>query len=308
LQISVAVKAPIDLNHVGIFVRVVETGSFTAAAAASGLPKSSISRRVGALEAALGTRLLQRTTRRLRLTEAGERYFRQTRTALADLDEAAIELGELRREPRGVVRVTAANFGDGALAEVITAFTARHRGIHVDLTISGRRVNLIEEGFDLAIRAGFLEDSTLVARRVAQSELKLYASPDYLARRGTPRRLAEVAAHDCVLYRSSQGLFPWRLTGPRGAQTVRVRGSLVADDLGFIRHMVLAGAGIGMLPDTSADADVARGALVRLLPGHAVKGGAIYVVSPPLRHMPLRVALLRDHLIAELPRALRAGC
>lgn len=299
--------APIDLNHVGIFVRVVEAGSFTAAAADLGLPKSSISRRVTALETTLGTRLLQRTTRRLRLTDAGERYFRQTRAALTSLDEAASELADQGREPRGLVRVTAANFGDGALAEVITAFSQRYRGIHVDLTITGRRVNVIEEGFDLAVRAGFLEDSTLVARRVAQSELKLYASPDYLARRGTPRRLADVAEHECVRYRSSKGFLPWRLTGPRGSETVRVQGSVVADDFGFLHRMVVAGAGIGMLPETSADLDVARGTLVRLLPAHAMKGGAIYVVSPPLRHMPVRVALLRDHIIAELPRALRAS-
>ena len=299
-------KAPIDLNHVGIFVRVVEAGSFTAAAADLGLPKSSISRRVTALETTLGTRLLQRTTRRLRLTDAGERYFRQTRAALTSLDEAASELADQGREPRGLVRVTAANFGDGALAEVITAFSQRYRGIHVDLTITGRRVNVIEEGFDLAVRAGFLEDSTLVARRVAQSELKLYASPDYLARRGTPRRLADVAEHECVRYRSSKGfltLATHRTAGLRDRARARIRR----------RRRLRLPASHGRCGCRHRDA--ARHQCRRstwrvapwcdVLPGHAMKGGAIYVVSPPLRHMPVRVALLRDHLIAELPRALR---
>ncbi len=282
-------------------MRVVEAGSFTAAAAGLGLPKSSVSRRVAALERALGTRLLQRTTRRLRLTAVGQRYFQQARQALASLDEAGTELAAAVREPRGTVRITAADFGEGPLAQVIASFARLHPRIHVDLTITGRRVNLVEEGFDLAVRAGFLEDSTLVARRLARSELWLLASPAYLARRGTPRRLADLAQHDCVLYRGSTGLLPWRLSGPRGTETVRVSGSMTADDLGFVGRLVRAGAGIGLLPDSN----VADAALTRVLPAYALRGGAIYVLSPPLRHLPARVALFREHLVAELPRALK---
>ena len=300
----VADPASIDLNQIGVFVRVVESGSFTAAAAGLRLPKSSVSRKVAALESALGTRLLQRTTRRLRLTEAGQRYFRQARQAVVDLDEAANDLANLGLAPRGNVRISAADFDDGQLAEVIATFCRVHPQIHVDLTVTGRRVNLIEEGFDLVVRAGLLEDSTLVARKVARSELKLYAAPSYLARRGTPRRLADVARHDCVLYRSTKGHFPWRLNGPRGPETVRVSGSVTADDMGFVRRLVLGGAGIGLLPETLGETEVARDVLEQVLPAYAVRGGAIYVVSPPLRHLPARVALLRDHLIAELPRAL----
>jgi DNA-binding transcriptional LysR family regulator len=304
---SVAVRTPINLNLVGMFVKVVETGSFTAAAAVLGLPKSSVSRAVAALEEALGTRLLQRTTRRLHLTPGGQRYFQRAHQALGGLDDAASEVSDLGREPRGTVRITALDFGAGSLAEVITAFTRRHPEVHVDLTITGRRVNLVEEGFDLAVRAGLLEDSTLVARRVAHSELRLYAAPAYLARRGTPRRLADLAQHDCVLFRGPHGLLPWRLAGPRGRETVRVSGSVTADDLDFAGRLVLAGAGIGMLANNNVGARVARGDLVHLLPAYALRGGAIYVVSPPLRHVPARVALLRDHLIAELPRALAAS-
>lgn len=304
MENSVARSASIDLNQVGVFVQVVESGSFTAAAAGMRLPKSSVSRKVAALESALGARLLQRTTRRLRLTDVGQRYFRQARQAVLDLEEAAGELVNLGLAPRGTVRISAADFDEGPLGDVIAAFIRVHPQIHVDLTMTGRRVNLIEEGYDLAVRAGILEDSTLVARRVARSELKLYAAPAYLARRGTPRRLVDVAKHDCVLYRGSKGIFPWRLNGPRGLETARAAGSITADDMGFVRRMVLAGAGIGMLPETLGDAEVARRALVRVLPAYALRGGAIYVISPPLRHLPARVALLREHLIAELPRAL----
>lgn len=300
----VAATAPIDLNKVAMFVKVVEAGSFTAAAAGLRLPKSSVSRGVAALEEVLGARLLQRTTRRLNLTEAGRRYYQQARESLVGLDEAATEVSDREREPRGTVRITALDFGEGPIGEVIAAFTRRYPRIHVDMTMTGRRVKLVEEGFDLAIRAGLLEDSTLVARKVARSELGLYTSPAYVARRGAPRRLAELSQHDCVLFRGSTGLLPWRLTGPRGPETVRVSGPVTTDDIGFVARLVLAGIGIGMVPENLADPLAARGALVRLLPSYSVPGGAIYVVSPPLRHMPARVALLRDHLIAELPRAL----
>jgi DNA-binding transcriptional LysR family regulator len=302
----VARTASIDLNRVAMFVKVVETGSFTAAASELRLPKSSVSRGVAALEEALATRLLQRSTRRLHLTDAGRRYFQQARQALAGLDEAATELSDLVHEPRGTVRITALDFGESRLARIIADFTRRYPRIHVDLTMTGRRVNLVEEGFDLAIRAGVLEDSTLVARRVARSELGLYASPAHVARSGKPRRLADLAGHECVLYRTAAGLLPWRLTGPRGPESVRVSGSVTTDDLAFVHRLVLADAGVGLLPDIMADDAVARGALLRLLPAHAVRGGAIFVVSPPLRHVPARVALLRDHLIAELPLALKA--
>ena len=303
MERSVAASASIDLNQIGVFVRVVESGSFTAAAADLRLPKSSVSRKVSALESALGARLLQRTTRRLRLTEAGQRYFQRARQAVLDLDDASGELVNLGLAPRGTVRVSAADFDEGPLGEVVAAFVRQHPQIHVDLTMTARRVKLVEEGVDLAVRAGFLEDSSLVARKVARSELKLYAAPAYVTQRGMPRRFADLAKHDCVLYRGSEGILPWRLMGPHGRETVRATGPVTADDMGFVRRLVLTGAGIGLLPETLAAREVERRALVRVLPGYAVRGGAIYVVSPPLRHLPARVALLRDYLITELPRA-----
>jgi DNA-binding transcriptional LysR family regulator len=302
----VAARAPIDLNKVTMFVKVVETGSFTAAAAGLRLPKSSVSRGVSALEEALGARLLQRTTRRLHLTDAGRRYFQRARESLGGLDEAATEVSDLEREPRGTVRITALDFGDGAMSDVIAAFHRRYPRIHIDMTMTGRRVNLVEERFDLAVRAGLLEDSTLVARKVAQSELGLYASPDYLARHGIPRRFSELSRHECVLFRGTKEVFPWRLSGPRGPETVRVSGAITTDDIHSVCGLIVAGVGVGMVPDTLAEPLVARGAMVRLLPAYSLRGGAIYVVSPPLRQLPTRVALLRDHLIAELPRALAA--
>lgn len=290
-----------DLNHVATFVRVVESGTFTAAAAALGLPKSSVSRGVTALEEALGVRLLQRTTRRLSLTEAGRQYFQQVRAALGGLDQANSAAADMGGEPRGTVRLTApADFGEGMFPEIIAAFARRYPRIQLDVVLTGRRVNLIDEGFDLAVRAGKLEDSSLVARKVASTAFGLYAAPAYLERRGTPKRFSDLMKHECVLHRSARGIFPWRLSGPRGQEQASVSGTVTADSLQFVRGLVRGGVGIGLLPDLGVEEDVASGALVRVLPAYAQQGGALYVVSPPLRHVPSRVALLRAHLIAEL--------
>jgi DNA-binding transcriptional LysR family regulator len=292
-----------DLNQISTFVRVVNSGTFTAAATALGLPKSSVSRGVAALEEALGVRLLQRTTRKLSLTEAGRQYFQQVRAALGGLEQAASDAVDLGSAPRGMVRITApADFGEGMFSDIVADFARRYPGIQLDVVLTGRRVNLVEEGFDLAVRAGKLEDSTLVARKVAGADLGLYGAPSYLDLRGRPKRFADLTKHDCVLHRSARGVLPWRLTGPRGPELVSVSGTVTADSFQFVRGMVIGGVGIGLLPDFGIDEDIARGALERILPSYGLRGGALYVVTPPLHHMPARVALLRAHLIAELSR------
>ena len=292
-----------DLNHIATFVRVVESGTFTAAAIALGLPKSSVSRGVAALEAALGVRLLQRTTRRLSLTEAGRQYFQDARGALGGLEEANNVAADRGNAPRGTVRITAPGaFGGGMFSEIVAEFTLRYPGIQLDIVLTGRRVNMIDEGFDLAVRAGMLEDSSLVARKVASTTLGLYAAPAYLQRHGHPKRLADLTKHNCVLHRSARGVFPWRLSGPRGPELVSVAGTVTADSLEFVGGLVASGVGIGLLPDLGVEEEIGRGRLVRLLPAYALRGGALYVVTPPLRHVPARVALLRTHLIAEFAK------
>jgi len=294
-----------DLNQIGTFIRVVEQGSFTGAAAAVGLPKSSVSRGVAQLEEALGVRLLQRTTRKLNLTEAGRRYYQQVRRALGDLELANSAAADMGHEPRGLVRLTApGDFSDGRLSSVLGDFLLRYPRIQIDLWITQRWVNLVEEGFDLAIRAGKLRDSSLVARKLAATELGLFAAPSYLEKRGRPRRLADLAKHDCLVHRSGRGIMPWRLTGPRGSETVAVAGPVIADDFTIILRLAVKGLGVALLPELTCESEVASGALVRLLPAYALRGGAVQIVSPPLRYVPARVALLREHLIRELSLSL----
>ncbi|HET6284825.1 MAG TPA: LysR family transcriptional regulator [Polyangia bacterium] len=292
----------IDLNLVAAFTRVVELGSFTAAAAALGMPKSSVSRAISRLEDGLGVRLLQRTTRRLGLTQAGERYIAEVRGPVARVAEASSEIADSGKEPRGLVRISIApEMGDGWISELMVGFVQRYPKIRIEMVVTNRRVNLIEEAIDLALRAGKLDDSTLVARKLAIAEVGLFAAPSYLKRRGQPRRMSDLTAHDCVLHKTSEGILPWRLSGPRGIERVEVTGPITADDLGSVRLLAIAGLGIALLPDIVTHADITAGSLVRVLPGYALRGAALHLVSVPLRHVPTRVTLLRDYLLREIP-------
>jgi DNA-binding transcriptional LysR family regulator len=290
-----------DLNHVAVFARVVETGSFTAAATALGLPKSSVSRSVSRLELELGVRLLQRTTRTVHLTDAGHAYHERVSRALSGLDEAQAAVSEMQATPSGMVRVTApVDIGVSMLSGLVARFVRKNPNIHVELLLTGRLLNLVEEGVDLAVRAGKLDDSSLVARKVGTLESRLLAAPTYLRRRGTPKTVPALAGHDCILFRGRRGRAAWELTGPKGAERVEVAGSVSADDFGFVRQMLLAGSGIGLVPWTTCAQDIERDRLVRILPDYAAPGGALHVVYPSARFVPQRVALLRDFLVEGL--------
>ena len=293
-----------DLNHVAVFTRVVELESFTAAAKQLGLPKSSVSRTVTRLEEQLGVRLLQRTTRTLHLTEAGQAYYERARVALGSLEEAALAASNLSVEPRGIVRMTApGDMGAFNLAGIVARFVRKYPLVHVELSLTGRTVDLVGEGFDLALRAGKLRDSSLVARKIGSDSLGLFASISYLRRRGRPKTLAELAHHECVLFRATNGKAEWRLTGPSGEQRVTVRGPINADEMGFVQQAVSAGVGIGLVPQIGIRLAAKGGdqpETVRLLPEFSLPGGDLNVVTPSARFLPASVTVFRDFLVAEL--------
>jgi DNA-binding transcriptional LysR family regulator len=292
------VRPPEDLNDVVAFVRVVEAGSFTGAAAQLGLPKSAVSRRVARLEEALGVRLLQRTTRSLHLTDAGVAYHARAAGALSTLSEARDVATEATGEPRGTVRLTApVDMGGGVVAEVLTKFAREFPRVCVDVELTARLVDLVAEGFDLAIRAGQLRDSSLVARRLAEAQMVLVASPEYLKRRGTPRTPADLAKHECILWRSRQGEAKWSLEGPRGTETVVVRGSLAGDDFTFVRAVAAQGGGVGLVPVPGTAPDFEAGRLVPVLTDYHGPSSPVHLVYPSARFLPQRVAVLRDFLI-----------
>lgn len=293
----------IDLNKVAIFARVVQARGFTAAAKALGIPKSSVSRSVAQLEEALGVRLLQRTTRKLSLTDAGTEYYERVTRALGGLDDAAVAVSEMQGALRGTIRVTApVDMGNAILARFVARFVRKHPGVRVDLGLTARTVDLVAEGYDLAVRAGALRDSSLVARRVGTGHSALFASPGYLRRRGAPASVAELAAHDVVLFRPAGAKVTWSLVGPNGREDVEVTGPVAADDFSFVRHAILAGAGVGLMPAFLGTNDVGKGRLVRLLPAYLAPGAVVHVVYPSSRHLPQRVVMFRDALVDELTK------
>lgn len=290
-----------DLNHVSAFVRVVRDGSFTAAAKSLGLPKSSVSRSVAQLEQDLGVRLLFRTTRKLHLTDAGTAFYERVARALVDIEEASSTASDHQEKMRGQIRVTAPlDFGVWALASIIARFVKKHPGIEIDVALTGRIVDLVAEGFDLAVRAGPVRDESLIARRAGNVESGLYASSRYVARHGLPKTIDEVAKHKCIVFRPmvQSGV---KLVSRSGVEEpVRMRGSISADDMSFIKKAILAGAGIGLVPDFLCGREERAGKVVRILPEWSLSGAQLNVVYPSARFVPQRVVAFRDFLIREL--------
>ncbi|HTR51805.1 MAG TPA: LysR family transcriptional regulator [Kofleriaceae bacterium] len=292
-----------DYNDLALFTRVVERGSFTGAARATGLPKSSVTRGIARLERELGVRLIQRTTRQRGITEAGRDLYERVRGAVGALEEASSAVREHGREPRGVVRVTAPN--DAALMglpEVVARLVAKYPSIHVELVLTSRVIDLVAEGVDLAIRAGKLADSSLVARKVGTTHAGLFASKEYLAKRGRPRRLGELAAHDAVMFRGRGGRTTWTLEGGARTETVDVTGPISSDDFSFSLRAIAAGLGIGPLP---LFVGCPQAALERVMPRYRFPGGPMHVVMPSASFVPARVAIVRDVLVEHLAELLR---
>jgi DNA-binding transcriptional LysR family regulator len=286
-----------DLNRVSLFARVVEAGSFTKAAVELGVTTSSVSRALRRLEEDLGVRLLQRTTRRLSLTAVGRAYFDQVRGALALMQEASAAATEMGEEPRGVVRVTVPPSLVSQLITMIAEFQQHYPKIRVELSVAQRVVDLVEEGFDLAVRVGPLRDSSLVARRVGTLRSGLFASRAYVRRRGRAQKLADLAKHDCVLFRSRGGKATWHLRDGDRACSVEVTGPLAVDEVPSAHQAVLAGIGIGLM---SFFVSARTRGLVRILPRYVSSDIPVSLVSPSKRLEPARVVLLRDFLAVQL--------
>ncbi|UQA57238.1 LysR family transcriptional regulator [Polyangium aurulentum] len=291
------------LDEIEVFVEVVEAGSFAAAARRRGVPKSTLSRAVDRLEDTLKARLLERSSRKLVLTDAGQAFVAQTAPHVAGLRDAAKAVGERSGTPEGTLRITApGDVGEAFLAELLVRFLARHPLVRVDVDLSSQLRNLVEAGFDVGLRAstrGAL-DPTLVARRVTSMEAQLFASPAYLARRGTPRTPEELASHECVLFRSEDGRNELTLDGPDGTSSVTLSGRINGRDFSFVRAALRAGAGVGSLPAFMATEDLAAGRLVRVLPSFGRAVGVLFVVYPAARHVPRKVIAFRDFVLESL--------
>ncbi len=283
------------IGDLEIFARVARTGNMSAAGREMGLSPAVVSKRIALLEERLGARLFQRTTRQLTLTETGAGYFKRVTSILDLCEEAEDFISRRNTVPRGVLKVSLpTSFGRLHVAPHIHAFLARYPEIQLDVHVGDAYVDLVREGFDLAIRIGELKDSSLVARRIAPDTRLICASPAYLEQHGVPHTLADLDAHDCVFVNTSE---VWRLDGPEGEVTFRPRGNVRCDSSDFVRSLVLSGIGVGVLSTWEVGDALADGRLRVLLPGYrgaATRG--VHAVYPSREFMPAKADVLIEFL------------
>ena len=299
------------LQGMRVFVRVAEQGSFSSAAQQLGLSKSAVSKHVAALEERLGVRLLNRTTRRLAVTEVGAVYRDWCARVVQEIEEADLTASQHGVEPRGRLKVSAPmTFGFLHLVPLLPEFLARHPALEVDLILDDRVVDLLDEGFDLAVRIGGLADSSLVARRLAGARFVCVAGPAYLARAGTPAVPAELARHNCLRYSYRRQPDDWSFAHGTEQATVRVHGNLQANNGDALRAAARAGLGIVYLPDFIIGDDLESGTLVQLLGDWEAPEIPIHAVFPPQRHPSAKLRAFVDFLVARLgrPDGWRGGC
>jgi DNA-binding transcriptional LysR family regulator len=290
------------LDETLAFVSVVEAGSFTGASRKLRVPKSTLSRRVSRLESHLNARLLHRTTRRLSLTETGEAYFARCREAIADIEAAERAALDVAGNPSGTLRVsTPFDLARDHLAPLVPEFNERFPEVQLRFVMTQRRIDMIAEGFDVALRGGVLEDSGFISRKLSDSEILLCASPAYLDRRGRPRTIEELAEHDGVLM-EPEGKPDFRFPMPTedGVVPIVLQPRITANEWGFLRTLLLAGLGIGPMLSWSVREDIEAGRLEHVLPDSVLREGGLHAVYPSRSHLTPKVRVFVDFLAEKL--------
>ena len=283
------------------FVAVVEAGSFVGAMDAMNLSKAAISRQIADLELHLGVRLMQRTTRRLSLTDAGQTYVQRCKEVLQAVDDAEAQAGSSTGQAQGLLRIGAPQtFGALHLAALWGRFAAENPQVTMDIVLSDRVVDLVEEGYDLVVRIARLSDSALVSRVLAPTRMVLCASPPYLARHGTPQHPHELARHEVISYSYWSSGDEWSFEGAEGRVTVRTRSRIHANNGDTCRAAALAHQGVILQPDFLVHEDLRRGDLVELMPQFRAPELSVHAVYPTRKQLPLKVRRLVDFLVEAL--------
>lgn len=285
-----------DLNEMAIFVHVVDAGSFTGAARNLGLPKSTVSRKITQLEERLGVRLIQRTTRSLRLTDTGTAYYNHCSRILSEIEEANIAVTQMQSTPTGTLRITApVLFGSTVLSSLVAEFMDRHPQVNVDMVLSDQKLDLVQEGIDVAFRIGQLEDSSLIGRHLGDARALLCASPDYLRQHGSPSHPDQLRDHRLL---TASQFMQWHLTNEHGEDcTVQVRPQLQVNDFASLYTLALSGAGITPLPTLIAASAIRAGNLVPVLCDWPFEASPIHALYPSNRHLSAKVRSFVDYVI-----------
>jgi DNA-binding transcriptional LysR family regulator len=278
-----------ELDGVLVFTRVVQAGSFTGAARLLDMPKSSISRKVSELEDRVGARLIQRTTRKLGLTDAGRAYYEHSARIVAELEEADRAVHRMQASPRGLLRVTAP-LSFPTLGPIVAELLQVHPDLQVELRCTDRRVDLVEEGFDVAIRTGALDDSTLIARSLGRLKRVLVAAPGYCSAHGTPRAPADLAAHATLAFDGGPAPTTWTLLHGERRVDVRVTPRLAINDFEMLLDSARAGLGIAWLPEFVVAEDLRARRLRRVLPRWCSAEAPVHALYPTARHLSPKVA------------------
>ncbi|MCD8563358.1 MAG: LysR substrate-binding domain-containing protein [Alphaproteobacteria bacterium] len=291
------------LSRIGIFIEVARQESFAAAARELGITSSAVSKQIQNLEYELKAKLLNRTTRRVSLTEEGALFFERARRALEDIQEAKDQLDELKASPKGTLRISVPMaLGISHLKKPISAFALRYPDVHLDVSFDDRIINIAEENFDVVIRVGLLQDSTMIARKLAVAPIHVCASPVYIEKRGRPQTPEDLAAHNVFAYTRNKGAHEWRYkaAGDEGAEgLVSLNSTLRADNADMMIEAAVQGLGIVISPCFFVADELASGRLVRLLDGYRTwPERNLYAIFPPNRYLSTRLRLFVDHIDA----------
>ncbi|HEC14673.1 MAG TPA: LysR family transcriptional regulator, partial [Rhodospirillales bacterium] len=287
-----------SLNELFIFTKVVDAGGFTAAARRINRSKSTVSKLVSRLEDRLGARLLNRTTRRLSLTEEGAAFYERSLRILAEIEDAELAVGRLHSQPRGTLRINAPmSFGILHVTPALPDFMARYPDLEIDFILNDRQVDLIDEGFDVAVRIARLTDSTLIAKRLASFRQVVCAAPGYWRAHGKPDRPEDMRGHNCLIYTYRQNQNEWPFQTPDGPVSIPIEGSLHANNGDVMRLTALAGSGVYLGPTFIVGDDLRKGRLISVLDDYAETDRAIYAVYPQNRHLSAKVRVFIDFLV-----------
>ena len=285
------------LNSMCHFIEVVKESGFTPAASKLGLSRAQISKSVMQLESHLGTRLLNRTTRRISLTDTGKVYFERCQSILEDIDELDTSMGEHNSVPRGRLLICApTSFGILHLQNALTQYQNTFPEVQISLSLSDRFIDVIKEGFDVVIRIAELEDSSLIARKLAPCKRVFCASPEYLKQQGTPHKPQDLANHRCLIYSNELKPDAWKINGPQGIESVKVSGPMCADNGDMLKAAALNHMGVTLLPTFIVGDALKRGLLVQVLNEYCPPDISIYAVFPSRRFLSAKVRSFIDHL------------
>lgn len=291
------------MTSMATFVKVVESGGFSAAARTLGMSPSMVTAHVQSLEERLGVRLLNRSTRRVSLTEVGHAYYERCLQVLADVEDADQIAQALQSTPRGTLRLNTSIAIPPLLAPVIAEFVALYPEISINLTMTDRMIDLVEEGFDLAVRNMSVPDSSLVVRRVATYRFVVAGAPSYLAARGAPKQPADLVHHNCLVYSHSAWGNEWRFAGPNGEQSVTVRGNLQANSDNALRLAAVHGQGLALAPSFLLSDEIKAGRLIPILTEFLQPEHAINAIYAHRHHLSAKVRsfidLLAKHFHAD---------